>query len=341
MVLIDLVLGGGNRENMLHIVLFLLKIIGIILASILGLFLFFILIVLLVPVRYRIYAENKEEILAMVKVSWLFRFLYLHVSYSDNRLMIRLRILGKVFYDNNKPGSEKEPGKPRKHIKLKETLKSKGQYERKPPDTLIISSEKQKMETLLKPGRQEKEMEAAENLKKDSHSVKKVKGVFSRIKVFFLKIKEIINKIKDLFRRFKHTIHDLEEKIARFCEIWNKFKAFTQDEINKKAFSKLLYSLKKILKHIYPAKLKADLEFGTGDPCLTGHILGIMAIFYGLYGKSIRIIPNFEEEIFQGTVFCIGRIRLFTLLIICIKLMLNNNFRQLLKNFKAFKEDLK
>jgi len=59
-----------------------------------------------------------------------------------------------------------------------------------------------------------------------------------------------------------------------------------------------------------------------------------------LYGKSARIIPNFEEEILKGNIDCAGRIRLFTLLIIGIQLVFDKNFRNLLKNFKTLKEDL-
>ncbi len=168
----------------------------------------------------------------------------------------------------------------------------------------------------------------------------KPKGIIGRIKRILHKMKEFFRGIKEGFLRMKDQLRNLKENIATISEKWDKIKAFLKDELNKEAFKKTFHTLKRIFKHVRPAKLEMELEFGTGDPCSTGQVLGVMAIFYGFYGKSVRIIPNFEEEILKGSIFCMGRIRLSTLLIICIQLILDKNFRNLLKNFKTLKEDL-
>ncbi len=96
---------------MLHIVLVLLKIIGILLASILGLLIFLILLVLFVPIRYGIRADNLNELRAEGRVSWLFRLLYIRVTYLDEQLTIRLRLFGKIFYDSSNPREKKQSSK--------------------------------------------------------------------------------------------------------------------------------------------------------------------------------------------------------------------------------------
>jgi hypothetical protein len=174
----------------------------------------------------------------------------------------------------------------------------------------------------------------------NSKEVKENKGVFKKIKRIYLKFKGILKKIKEVLLSIKNTIINIKSKIINISDIWHKIKVFLRDEINNAGLKHTFSSLLKILKHIRPTKLRAIIEFGTGDPCSTGQALGAFAVLYGYYGEAITIIPNFETAILEGTIFCRGRIRLFTLLIICIKLILDKNFRQLIKNFKAFKEEL-
>jgi hypothetical protein len=414
---------------MLHIVLFLLKIIGIILASILGLLLFLILVVLLVPIRYRINADNKDEIRAEAKISWFLRLIYIRIIYSDNQMIIKLRLFGKIFYDSSNLKEKRQSKKPGKLTKFRKPLKKSGtrteiktkktvkvQTEIKPKvitktqqdikstdvvkaqrnegqtdvvktqrnesqtdvvkiqkninttdvikiqkDTNLVEIDKiQQNKTLTEVNKAQKEVKAAEIteskdqiiidytetfsenpevLDEDMQSKKK-KGIFSKVKRFFHKIKEFFIKLKNWFLGLKKRILNLKEKIFTIGEKWNRIKAFLKDDKNKKALSKSFKTVKRILKHIRPTRLKLELEFGTGDPCSTGQALGVFAMFYGYYGKSMQITPNFEDEILKGSIFCIGRIRLFTLLIICIKLILDKNFRNLLKNFKTLKEDL-
>ena len=99
-------------------------------------------------------------------------------------------------------------------------------------------------------------------------------------------------------------------------------------------------SIGKLLKHILPRKLKANIIYGTGDPCSTGQILGALSILYSMYGDRVTIIPDFENQRFEGNAMARGRIRLVTILIIVIKLILDKRFRQLRNNVRLLKEAL-
>ena len=110
---------------MLHILLLILKIIGITLLAIIGLILLIILLILFVPVRYRGEGrckqnktmENADEdtgddaeetkkfdLYAMGKITWLLHFVSLKFEYSDG-IRYRLKILGIPFM---KSDSDKE-----------------------------------------------------------------------------------------------------------------------------------------------------------------------------------------------------------------------------------------
>jgi len=59
----------------------------------------------------------------------------------------------------------------------------------------------------------------------------------------------------------------------------------------------------------------------------------------GLYKNSVQIIPDFEEEVIKGNFYCRGRIQSIILLIIGVKLILNRDIKNLIKNFQTLKEE--
>ena len=91
---------------MIHVLLTVLKILGILLASIIGLLLLILLIVLLVPVRYRGKAQKHDKINADGVVSWLLHIVHCSVKYEGDGVITVVRIFGIKVY----PKSEKKPG---------------------------------------------------------------------------------------------------------------------------------------------------------------------------------------------------------------------------------------
>ena len=74
---------------MLQVFFLILKIIGIILAAVLGLAILLLLLVLFVPVRYRAYGVKKEgECRAEAKISWLLHTLSRPILTGDGRLKL-------------------------------------------------------------------------------------------------------------------------------------------------------------------------------------------------------------------------------------------------------------
>ena len=79
-------------------------------------------------------------------------------------------------------------------------------------------------------------------------------------------------------------------------ERWEDFHNQCKDEHNKKA---VLFLAKKILwfiKKVRPRILEADVTFSLGDPAWTGGATGLLSLCPGCYGKHTSIIPDFESD---------------------------------------------
>ena len=92
---------------MIHIILLILKIIGITLLSIVALVLLVLALVLFVPVLYRMrIVRTKEELRVKGRVSFLFPLLSVHFGYFD-KASVKGRIFGIPFWNSEKPKKEK------------------------------------------------------------------------------------------------------------------------------------------------------------------------------------------------------------------------------------------
>lgn len=95
---------------MIHILLLILKIIGIILLSVIGLLLLAVLSVLFVPVRYKAKGDYHKEFTGKLHIGWFLNALRLDVSF-DKELKARARVLFFTLYDSDKNKDEAKAGK--------------------------------------------------------------------------------------------------------------------------------------------------------------------------------------------------------------------------------------
>jgi Protein of unknown function (DUF2953). len=177
--------------------------------------------------------------------------------------------------------------------------------------------------------------------KKQKNQKKKHKNIImQKLRGFMKKMKLFWQKVRYFFQGIKKKIRSIIESIKNLLRKKELLVAFWENERNKKGIKLIFQSFKKVLRHILPTKIKGNITFGTGDPCSTGQALGAFSILYARYGNGIQVNPDFENAVLTGHVDIKGRIRLFTLLIICIKLILDKNFKQLRKNYTRLKEEL-
>lgn len=96
------------------LVLTILKIIGILLLALLGLLFSAALLVLVVPLRYRIWMEYRESLKAKVSVSWLLKMAELKAVY-DGELNVDVRALGSIRCETVKKKSLRRQKKKNSH----------------------------------------------------------------------------------------------------------------------------------------------------------------------------------------------------------------------------------
>lgn len=194
----------------------------------------------------------------------------------------------------------------------------------------------------------DKDVQAEDEVKaEETLNSQKKSNVWKKIKAFLTKIQSLIRKFFSIGSKVKKVISNSKEKIKSISSLikglWHKknlIMTFLKNEINKAGIKITLKRVWEILKHCAPKRIRGKIRYGTGDPCSTGEVFAVAAMFYAKYGNSLILEADFEEEVLQAEVMARGRIRIFTLLIIAIRLIRDRNFRQLLNHGKQLKEEL-
>jgi hypothetical protein len=307
---------------MLHIILLILKITGITIAVILGIILLLILAILFVPVRYSAEASYDKQPLAHGKATWLFHLIRFHFRY-DKTLVFQVKILFFTIYGDKKKKVNKTGSHKTAHKKKKKKSKS---HESNYVTDFAAKTEPAKPECAST----HESVSNHEDIKQDTLVAQEViqeHSATKKKKSFILKIKEIIfkiyDKIKSVIHKCLHLKESVVEKLRTISDILN-------DQNNRKLVAFLWEQLKLLLKKIKPRKYQINLVFGLEDPYETGQIAMYSAVLYGLLGMNINIVPNFNQAIFKGDISVKGRLRLFGILLIGLRVYKNKLFQKII-----------
>ena len=351
---------------MLHIILMIIKIIGMVLLILLGILLLIILSVLLIPIRYSLSVEHGDDNFFLEgKVSWLLHVIHASFVWKDDEEQhLRIRIFGLIIYDNLRQKKTKiKKGRKLSFIKRKKANNLKGtkseqtikksvsKVEHNEPDHISEDKVEKEATVITKHSNDEVTIEKKITIKTESNNGQEnvdyknsakedEEEKLPFIQRILYRLRSIKEKVKAFFTGIKNKAIKIYETIVNINHKKDLIMDFLRDDINKEGFKLTYYSLKKLLKHVLPTKLQSRIAFGTGDPCSTGQALGVMGFLYSLYGDKVQIIPDFENQRLEGTHYARGRIRLVTILIIVIKLMIDKRFKELRRNVKILKEAL-
>ena len=309
---------------MLHVLLLILKITGIVIACILGLVILVVTAVLFVPVRYKVNADYHDRFKAQAKVSWL-GILRLMISY-DEELDIKAKAFFITVYNNNDENS-----------KVSEQKKAKKKKEKKPEENIFSASDKDVEKLTEKEEKPQIKMaEAVNETKEDVQNVKEAvsedesgniqnRSFFNKVKdkcfVIYTKIKEIIKLIRDTVKKISGAADRLKEKVS-------KAKEFVTDEDNRALFHFLVEQLKALIKVIKPRKYRINARIGFEDPATMGKVLAYVSILYGMSGVDLSLEPVFGENVKEGSIFLKGNIRIFSVLVIALRVYRNEQFKK-------------
>lgn len=316
---------------MVAIVLGILKIIGILLLVILGLFLFVIISVLFVPLRYRAEGSFYEKLKGSASVSWFLHLIFLKISY-DEKAQVDVRVLwfhpgqekAEKAQDRAETPERAEPVTGRACAdfpeEADETEKSEADAFEKELTERVETAQVSATPVSATPGT-------------DRHEGKNAGAgkIAARFRHFLSALKL---KVQGIHRNLKKAAKKLRAGKNR----WETILSFLRNEENKKTFRLAKRQIFAVIRHILPRKSEGKIRFGFDDPYMTGQVLTWISPFYGLYGRHLQICPDFLEPCLEGEWKLKGHIRLGTIMLLAFRMLLDKNIRLWIRAARGRKE---
>ncbi len=338
----------------MHILLLILKIIGILLLVVLGFLLTLFLLVLFVPIRYRIDGEKESQgnLKGKVRLNWLMHILSIHIL-ADEEISSNIKIFGISVFSRKSNEDLKSKKKVSKHKKRKENTNHSNQKKKEAGVETRHKNPKDESTVFVQESKTEEKEIQTEELKEiipvDTKEKKKVeerspqqkekkkKNIFYKIRKkmiwFWYEAKKIYNRILSLLQSLKYHWTEWLDKKEILVQAWH-------NKENQRGIHFVWESTKRLLQHITPKKWTGYIHFGMDNPESTGKILGLIGIFGGIIGILPEIQPDFEKKIFEGKVMLKGRIYSFYLIQLLIQIWKKKEVHKLIDNIKKVWEEL-
>ena len=344
---------------MLHILLFILKIIGILLLSILGLILLILALVLLVPVRYRAVLQMRTiaEYSADGKVSWLFGLICLTGGYDGEQVKLDIRIFGHSLL-HKKPEKQKKRRKkpPQRQTGEQPAVREiKAEKENIEPENTECmpfveqAGPKQDEKTSVQEisdtedggaDADEAEISNTEDGRTDADEAEQTSGtheknhMWQKLRNGSARLSRIPSQIRQKASSIGHTWKNLSKRKDHLQSTVEKYHSFWNRTCTQAAKDHILREVKYLLRHILPEKLEGILTFGFEDPATTGQVLGILCVLAVFTGNHLEVNGNFEGKMLEGDVSIKGHIRLCHIAKSAISLLIDKNIRTTIKGFR-------
>lgn len=281
---------------MLHIILMILKIIGILLLVLLGIVLLLLLSILFVPVCYSGWGKKEGQTYqGKASVSWLFYLIHGTVSYEKEQSRFELYLCGIPL------------------MKLREKMKNR---KKKRKEERKVDRPIQKDILFEKPARvEEVKIQPEKPAEKEKTNIQPERGTQkTEIKVqpqkphLWGRIKKSLHSLAHFPSAVWEWIKKIRLTFRGFCDKIKEWYTFLTSDTMKAAFQFIKMTGKKLLRHILPRKIRGRLVFGFEDPSWTGQVLGAAAILYPVYQDRLQLVPVFDQAILEGEVRFSGRI---------------------------------
>mgnify|MGYP000756136262 FL=1 len=332
---------------MIHIILAILKIVGILLAVLLGLVLLILLTVLFLPLRYRICAEKHGELkksTANVSVSWLFGILKVKAGYRNGQISFVPQIFGKkIDFAKKNTGQTEDSSEEAENNETKncETEKTEDVSEEKKPLPVLEEKTKPDPEPSPKTETQENKAsksetqdgEMSELQAEDAAEPEKRHRFFNIIEKVRMQIEKIRNRILTAKEQAKKTIRS----ITKSKETLKRYLDFLRSDLSREVYQILKNHLFYLLRHIRPHKIKGYVHYGFGDPALTGEFTGILYLILPAKCEELDLEPDFEDQVCEGEVLALGHIRICHLALTGAKIFFDKKLKIYWKQFRRLR----
>ena len=126
-------------------------------------------------------------------------------------------------------------------------------------------------------------------------------------------------------------IDKIKDFVAKIKVAYPRIKKILTDDHNKQAVMHLKDELIYLVKIFLPKKSRVHGSFSTGAPDTTGQLCGFIALFPMMYDKGWELRPDFtaDEAYFQGDFWGKGRLHLFQIVGIILRIIFDKNCRRM------------
>lgn len=310
---------------MLHILLLILKWIGIVLAVFLLLVLLLINLGLFVPIRYRADASCQNDIETLeaeFELSWMWKLFFLTACWKKGKADMKIRIGWKYLFSEEKEEQkflkeQKESLPPEKTNRSLLENNVQEQAEKR-------ECRQEKTESGIDKEEEEKESFTADRRKAGG---RKKKPLWDRMKE---KISEWIESCKSFWRKILAMGRNFRGKKEQI-------ESFLTDASHRRAFCSLKREVRRFLGHVSPKDVKIVGKIGLEDPYMTGQALAVLGMLFPFLGENTVIVPDFENKVLEGSVHIEGKIHNFRMLAILWRLIKDRDVRKIIIDVKKLK----
>ena len=292
---------------MLHILLTILKIIGIIVLAILGILILLLCVVFFVPLRYELTAESKGDLKntqLKLKFHWLMHLLAGYVIYSEEKLDYKIRVLWKNILGDDLGRSEDS----------QKNSQEESNEEITPDDIVDSILDKADPEKIV-----DKVLDKTDPEKIVAHVLGAENEAFDE-------------KVSD------NKLDKLKCTISKVCDTIKMVLEFLKGEAHLGALKRIKSELIRLLISLKPKKLKGKVHFGMEDPYQTGQILAVLSVLYPIYGENVEIFPEFDQKVLEGDIYIKGHVRVIHAVKMAFKIIIDKNVRTTIKDIKVLFE---
>lgn len=320
----------------MSVILFILKIIGICAAVLVGVFVLLLTFILVSRIRYCAALEKKDKLTAVCDIKWLLGIIKIKASYDENGPEIFVYIFGRKFYPKASKVKEKVEAvdidindKEASGVSLKKDDRSESlkkfdeevQREFKQQAQIAIASNDE-IKTEVK------KQETKEPIRRKTIKIETGEPVIKRIKIKDIKVEniEIKNEIKEP-KKIENS--EKTEKTPKPEEKDIKDYIMDMPWDDKKTVLSALFKALKRFKAILPKTIYINGKAGLGSPDYTGLLLAFGGILNGMINGECRLSGDFDAMYFYGDIKAKGRFTAGYLLFTAIQLILVKPVRKL------------
>lgn len=339
---------------MLHMILVILKIIGILLLALVLLLLLLLGSLLFVPVRYKVSVKKDEKDFGgRAFVSWLLHLASFSCEYRYGweRPLFEIRILGislkrflkkKEDPDGKIPKEEEDPdagtsereGEPGFEIpeeeegpgfETPEQEEGPGFETPEEEESGIVTSEG---EEASRTGTSEDEEEPDAGRWEDEADSGRVNGKHHRLREKLLSLKKFPERLLHKLKQKRRNLERMKKKLYSFLELLKEYEA-------GKTVKVLWEHIRYLARHFGFRRIKGFLRFGTGDPASTGELTGFIYLFLPARAEKFSLEPDFHDTALETDLEAEGYVRLVHLLITAVKIFGDKNMKKILRRLRS------